>query len=186
MAVALVQAKLLRNACRSNKAFFQSRKNYTSLSTSQSGNEETWRQGSNWTRGLQIAAAIPVFGYVGYWSSFKIPSSSPGRSARMELNFAYADKESHILDQHPYTQFLRGLPGLRESRPHLTRPLQNRKHSLTGGTLIGEKRITTWPIIFGDVEGERLYVLTHLGSEVSGSNGKTVSNGLLATFLDEG
>lgn len=66
----------------------------------------------------------------------------------------------------------------------MRQPLEQRKHSLTSGTLLGPGRIPVPPLAFTR-EGEELVSITYLGTELCGHVGM-VHGGMLGTMLDEG
>ena len=90
-----------------------------------------------------------------------------------------------FLRQHPLARRLRQDPAFVESRPHLKIPAELRAHSLSAGTLTGPGRIAVPPLTFAHRDGDAIYVLAHLGQDVSGHPG-IVHGGCIATLLDEG
>ena len=139
---------------------------------------------SRWRRAVIVVAAIPAFGYLGYWTSFQPPFYTLAQSDAADI--VSIETEGEKLAHHPYTESLRRLPTFRESRPHLRIRPQDRRYSLTAGTLIGLDKVTTWPIVFSEPTGKQLYVVTRLGKSVADPGGQCVHEGLLATVLDEG
>lgn len=71
-----------------------------------------------------------------------------------------------------------------ESRPHLRFADEHRKHSLTGGTLLGPGKIPVPPLVFLE-EGKYLVSMAYIGTDLCGHVG-IVHGGLLATLCDEG
>lgn len=66
----------------------------------------------------------------------------------------------------------------------MRQPAEQRRHSLTSGTLLGPGRIPVPPLAFTR-EGEELVSITYLGTELCGHVGM-VHGGMLGTMLDEG
>lgn len=97
-----------------------------------------------------------------------------------EFTAAVAD---HI-DNHPLARRLRADSAFHESRPHMRQPPEQRKHSLTSGTLLGPGKIPVPPLAFTK-EGEEIVVLMYLGTELCGHVGM-VHGGMLSTLIDEG
>lgn len=91
--------------------------------------------------------------------------------------------ESYI-DNHPLSRKLRADPAFRESKPHMRQPPEQRKHSLTSGTLLGPGMIPVPPLAFTK-EGEEIVVILYLGTELCGHVGM-VHGGMLGTLIDEG
>lgn len=86
---------------------------------------------------------------------------------------------------HSLTKSLLADPALKPSRPHLKIPPSMRSCNLTGGTLLGQDRITVPPLAFSTPDGSRFVSVQYLGPALCGHPG-IVHGGLLATILDEG
>lgn len=96
----------------------------------------------------------------------------------------FAAAVDQYINTHPLVQKLRADPAFTESRPHMRQPLEQRRHSLTSGTLLGPGKIPVPPLAFSR-EGEELVSFTYLGTELCGHVGM-VHGGMLGTMLDEG
>lgn len=95
-----------------------------------------------------------------------------------------AAKVDEYIYGHPLSMSLRANPSYSESRPHLRLVDSHRKHSLTGGTLLGPGKIPVPPLVFLE-EGKNLVSIKYLGTDLCGHVG-IVHGGLLATLCDEG
>jgi 3'-phosphoadenosine 5'-phosphosulfate synthase len=95
-----------------------------------------------------------------------------------------AAKINDYIGSHPLAMSLRPNPAWTESRPHLRFIDEHRKHSLTGGTLLGPGKIPVPPLVFLE-EGKSLVSMLYLGTDLCGHVG-IVHGGLLATLCDEG
>ena len=95
-----------------------------------------------------------------------------------------AAKINDHINSHPLTLGLRANPDYVESRPHLRFVDEHRKHSLTGGTLLGPGKIPVPPVIFLQ-EGKDLVSMMYLSTDLCGHVG-IIHGGLLATLCDEG
>ncbi len=95
-----------------------------------------------------------------------------------------AAKINDYISSHPLASSLRTNPAWMESRPHLRFVDEHRKHSLTGGTLLGAGKIPVPPLIFLE-EGKSLVSMLYVGTDLCGHVG-IVHGGLLATLCDEG
>ena len=95
-----------------------------------------------------------------------------------------AAKINEYIQNHPLSLSLRANPDYVESRPHLRFVDEHRKHSLTGGTLLGPGKIPVPPLMFLQ-EGKNLVSLSYLGTDLCGHVG-IIHGGLLATLCDEG
>lgn len=95
-----------------------------------------------------------------------------------------AAKIDDYIQNHPLSLSLRAKYSYMESRPHLRFVDEHRKHSLTGGTLLGPGKIPVPPLVFLE-EGKHLVSMSYLGTDLCGHVG-IVHGGLLATLCDEG
>jgi len=95
-----------------------------------------------------------------------------------------AAKINDYISNHPLALSLRENTSWMESRPHLRFADEHRKHSLTGGTLLGPGKIPVPPLVFLE-EGKNLVSMLYLGTDLCGHVG-IVHGGLLATLCDEG
>ena len=95
-----------------------------------------------------------------------------------------AARINEYIQNHPLSLSLRANPDYVESRPHLRFADEHRKHSLTGGTLLGPGKIPVPPVMFLQ-EGKHLVSLSYLGTDLCGHVG-IIHGGLLATLCDEG
>lgn len=102
---------------------------------------------------------------------------------------AEADAEAReaeaTINNHPLVKSLRQDPTLTESRPHMKMPAAYRSRSLTGGALIGPKRMAIPPYQWLAPEGKGITAISYIGDDLCGHPG-IVHGGLLATMLDEG
>ena len=102
---------------------------------------------------------------------------------------ADADEEARraeeTINSHPLVAELRKRTDLTESRPHMKMPAQYRERSLTGGALLGPRKIIVPPYAWADEEGRELVAVFSVGEDLCGHPG-IVHGGLLATILDEG
>lgn len=144
---------------------------------------------------LTISAFSIVFTTAGF-----LVASAPAIASIISLMSAPTDAESLALykapdeqaakindyiQNHPLTLRLRANPEYAESRPHLRFVDENvRKHSLTGGTLLGPGKIPVPPLVFLQ-DGKDLVSLSYLGTDLCGHVG-IIHGGLLATLCDEG
>jgi len=94
--------------------------------------------------------------------------------------------DRHILN-HSLSVSFRGNPSYSESRPHLKIPEAMRPHNFTGGTLLGDTKISVPPLNFHskDKELPDMVSISYLGPSLCGHPG-IIHGGLLATLLDEG
>ena len=95
-----------------------------------------------------------------------------------------AAKIDEYIHDHPLSLVLRSNSEYVESRPHLRFVDDHRKHSLTGGTLLGPGKIPVPPLVFLR-EGKDLVSISYLGTDLCGHVG-IIHGGLLATLCDEG
>ncbi|KAF2094762.1 hypothetical protein NA57DRAFT_79930 [Rhizodiscina lignyota] len=95
-----------------------------------------------------------------------------------------AEAEAYI-QSHPLTQSLYDNPKFLPSRPHLKIPPALRPLNLTGGTLLGERKVEVPPLAFTTRDGSEYVTIQYLGSALCGHPG-IIHGGLLATLLDEG
>lgn len=111
------------------------------------------------------------------------PSDAESLSLYKAPDEMAAKIDDHI-QNHPLSLSLRAKSSYMESRPHLRFVDEHRKHSLTGGTLLGPGKIPVPPLVFLE-EGKHLVSLSYLGTDLCGHVG-IVHGGLLATLCDEG
>jgi adenylylsulfate kinase len=98
---------------------------------------------------------------------------------------AEAQKAESTINNHPLVKSLRADPTLTESRPHMKMPAAYRSRSLTGGALLGPRKIAIPPYQWLAPEGTAMTAITYIGEDLCGHPG-IVHGGLLATMLDEG
>ncbi|POR35372.1 Uncharacterized protein TPAR_04433 [Tolypocladium paradoxum] len=102
---------------------------------------------------------------------------------------ADADEEARhaeaTINAHPLVAALRLRSELTESRPHMKMPAQYRAHSLTGGALMGPRKVPVPAFTWTEAGGKSLVSVVYVGEDLCGHPG-IVHGGMLATMLDEG
>lgn len=98
---------------------------------------------------------------------------------------AEAQFAEQMINSHPMVAELRRRPDLTESRPHMKMPAQYRSRSLTGGALLGPRRMPVPPYAWTDQAGKTLVSVAYVGDDLCG-HPDIIHGGFLATMLDEG
>ncbi|KAL4871537.1 hypothetical protein BDV12DRAFT_163919 [Aspergillus spectabilis] len=94
------------------------------------------------------------------------------------------NKIDYFIQTNPLTISLRQNPNFTESRPHTEIASALQSHNLMTGPLAGPHKISTPPYVFTEINGNRMAMILHLGSDICGHPG-IIHGGLLATLFDE-
>lgn len=98
---------------------------------------------------------------------------------------SFAAIAEEYIQSHPFTQSLYHDSKFLPSRPHLKIPPALRPLNLTGGTLLGDRKVEVPPLTFTTTDGSRYVSICYVGRALCGHPG-IIHGGLLATLLDEG
>lgn len=96
-----------------------------------------------------------------------------------------ARRAQETIDNHPLVKELRRRPELTESMPHMKMPAGYRARSLTGGALLGPRKVPVPATTWTEAGGKSLVSVVYVGEDLCGHPG-LVHGGFLATMLDEG
>ena len=83
-----------------------------------------------------------------------------------------ARRAEAAINAHPLVAALRRRPELTESRPHMKMPAQYRASSLTGGALMGPRKVPVPAFTWTEAGGKSLVSVVYVGEDLCGHPGR--------------